>query len=727
MSDQPSIPDYQIHLPPLGEGAFGTVYRATYRGISDRALKLFKPDKVDLTAMARELEKLSSVAEHHGIVTLHDFDLLGQTPHYAMGLHADKGDDEQWQTRTLEQVCGRIDAREGWRMLREIAEAVAYLHRHHIIHCDLKPSNILLTDENPQRVKICDFGQSRGDRFDVDDTAGTPLYAGPDQLRTPSDSADGKGFRWDVYSFGVVAFKLLTGQLPRLQSLADMENPSVDLEATIADNSLEATIADSDTIDNRQLADLIESEPNVQWPPWLRMPTERRELIERCLSLDPNERYADMREVHAAMEQVDQQSRVRRSTRLNAVFAVLLVVAIWASGFASVQARRAKAATEAAMTSRDQARDLVLLVADKLSRELTQSGQEELISYVSENTEPFLENLEDDKRASRTLLQFSARSATIRGDRAEDDGDYELALSSYRSAYEIHSQLAASSPEDDRMRREAASDLMQVGRIALQLADFDAALESFETALGIHEASLGARAIPEPEQLNLLTLSLESIADTALVAEQPERAVSALQRAIDLHVAVLRSPTSRSIATASSLADRLAELQINLGNLHLAAEEFESAEAVFLKCYQQISKPGNELLPVTEEPELRIIVSDPQLVADTLSGLGRVRLQLELSESALNIFNEELKIRRREVDRHPLEADTRLALARAYSNVAACFDLAEPRTRDLALTSLERSIAEVRQLPYSVRESETVIAFVEESEASIDAILELNE
>ena len=277
------------------------------------------------------------------------------------------------------------------------------------------------------------------------------------------------------------------------------------------------------------------------------------------------------------------------------------------------------------------------------------------------------------------------------------------------------------------MRREAASDLMQVGRIALHLADFNTALESFESALGIHEASLGARAIPEPDQLNLLTLSLESIADTALVAEQPQRAVSALQRAIDLHIAVLRNPASSSLAKGSPLADRLAELQINLGNLHLAAEEFEAAEAVFFKCYLQISEPGKELLPVTEEPDLRIVVTDPQLTADTLSGLGRVRLELDLSESALNIFNEELKIRRREVDRYPLEADTRLALARAYSNVAACFNLAEPRTRDLALTSLERSIAEVRQLPFSVRESDKVIEFIEESESTIDSILELNE
>src|SRR5690606_3438553 len=123
--------------------------------------------------------------------------------------------------------------------------------------------------------------------------------------------------------------------------------------------------------------------------------------------------------------------------------------------------------------------------------------------------------------------------------------------------------------------------------------------------------------------------------------------------------------------------------------------ELAAAEAIFLKCYQQISASDAEFLPITVEPELRIDVSDPKLTADTLSGLGRVRLELGLSESALNIFNEELKIRRHEVDRRPVDVDTRLALARAYANVAACFDLAEPRTRNLALTSLERSIAEV--------------------------------
>ena len=283
MADDFDVKDYNIYLPPLGEGTYGRVFRATYRGISDRALKIFRPGAVDLSTMSRELEKLSSVAEHHGIVTLHDFDLLSEPPYYAMGLHADQNPDGSWETRTLDRLCGHVDYREAWRLLKEIADAMAYLHRHQIVHCDVKPSNILLTDETPYRTKICDFGQSRGLAMEGFEPVGTPLYAPPEQLRDPRNSANGKGFRWDVYSFGVMAFKLVTGRLPRLQELADAERKSFDPEATLLESSIEGTLADAegrDRIDGNRLATMTEAVEDIRWPADAPFSAERRELIE---------------------------------------------------------------------------------------------------------------------------------------------------------------------------------------------------------------------------------------------------------------------------------------------------------------------------------------------------------------------------------------------------------------------------------------------------------------
>ena len=721
MATNLQIPDYQIHLPPLGEGAFGTVYRATYRGISERALKIFKPDTVDLSAMARELEKLSSVAEHHGIVTLHDFDLLGETPYYAMGLHADEDDTGSWHGRTLVPLCGRIDARECWRLLREVAEASDYLHRHHIIHCDLKPSNIMLTDEDPQRVKICDFGQSRGDRFDTADPAGTPVYASPEQLRHPTDSADGKGFRWDVYSFGVVAWKLITGDLPRLQSLSESESARAseaeqNLEATLTDSSLEATIADSHTIDGEKIAAQIEAEPPLKWPPWLRMQAERRQLIERCLSLDPNDRYADMREVYSAMQQIDQQARVRRATRLNAFFAFLLVVAIWASGFALVQTRNARTAELEATRSRDQARDLVLLVTDELSRELSESGQAELIDYISENTEPFLENLKDDKRAARALLLFSARDAATKGRLAEQEGDLEAALEHHRSAYEIHWQIAEQRSDDRQAHNDAGNDLMQVGRLALRLEDTERALESFQQAAAIYQSapisSEDGAISSSPRQLNLVTLALQSIADTARATGDLATAEQAIQDAISLHQGLENARDGDQ----PQLLARLVELQVSLGRIRLLDGRVDDARASYDLAFGTASEQA------ADSGFPRAI-----LMADSLHGLGAIELAADNSEAALSHFNEELKLRRRLVDGRPFEPEPRIKLSEAYASVADCFDLEEDRTRDLALTSLERAAAELRQLPESVKQSQEIIDRLDELRFRITGILEMIE
>ena len=490
--DSIKVKDYVIHKPALGEGAYGQVFRATYRGISERALKIFRPGAVDLATMARELEKLSQVTEHQGIVTLHDFDLLHDPPYYAMGLHAYQNLDGFWETRTLERLCGHVDHREGWRLIRDIADAVSYLHRNQIIHCDIKPSNILLTDETPFHIKICDFGQSRGQAAEGFQPVGTPLYASPEQLRNPRDSADGKGFRWDVYSFGVVAYKLLTGELPRLQGLANAERRSFDPDSTLVEATIEGDQPRNEkVVTGRQLATLIEAVEDITWPSCFYIPSDRKLLVEQCLSLDSRERPADMREVWGRIEQLDQQTVVKRARRLNTIFAILLVVALWASGFAFIQARKAKRATDAAMLasvesdkSAGAAVDLMLLFVSELNKgDISGAGADRLYSIVSENAQTFLDNRSKDRLTSTRILRFSAQTAALRGRQALEREDFDEALKDFTSAYEIRSELAEDPNSPDDFALLASRDLMEIGKIHELKIDYKEAAAAYSAAL----------------------------------------------------------------------------------------------------------------------------------------------------------------------------------------------------------------------------------------------------
>jgi serine/threonine protein kinase len=112
--------------------------------------------------------------------------------------------------------------------IRQILEGLACLHHEEIIHRDIKPFNILVTDRDT--VKICDFGLSklRGEKFAGPPNlkVGSPWYAAPEQEADP-DAVD---FRADLYPLGVMLYRMLTGRLP----LKDFEPPSrlnTDLDA----------------------------------------------------------------------------------------------------------------------------------------------------------------------------------------------------------------------------------------------------------------------------------------------------------------------------------------------------------------------------------------------------------------------------------------------------------------------------------------------------------------
>ncbi len=710
MTDEDSIKikDYVIHHPPLGEGAYGQVFRATYRGISERALKIFRPGAVDLATMARELEKLSQVTEHQGIVTLHDFDLLNDPPYYAMGLHAYQGYDGTWETRTLEPLCGHVDHREGWRLIRDIADAVSYLHRNQIIHCDLKPSNILLTDEIPYHIKICDFGQSRGLATEDAHPVGTPLYASPEQLRNPRDSADGKGFRWDVYSFGVVAYKLFTGDLPRLSGFASAERDHFDPEATLYEaEPIEVSAGREKAVDGNQIATLVEAVEEIEWPSGFYIPSERKLLIEQCLSLDPRERPADMREVWSRIQELDQQSVVKRARRLNTIFAILLVVALWASGLAFIQARKAKRATETAILasaeherSAGAAVELMLLFVSELNKgDISGAGADRLYSIVAENSKTFLENRSKDLPTSTRILRFSGQTAALRGRQARERGDLDQALKDFTSAYEIRSELAEDPDATDDLSLLASRDLVAIGEIHEQKGEYKAAAAAYSEALEWRSQVGSPLGVFSLAQLKELTGNYKSLARVHALSREMKAAIATLEEILSILNARIEDGLPSDVPGYGIEAVRVLS---QLAEYRRIDGDFAGATTTYQELIILARSLTNTSPSISSEAALAHF--------DALHALGLIQLSQSQPEAALVLFREEIKLREQTVKLRPYDAEPKIALADAYAGAAGCLDTTNAPSRELADFYLTQALDLIGQLPSELRTRPDVAA-----------------
>lgn len=719
MADDFDVKDYNIYLPPLGEGTYGRVFRATYRGISDRALKIFRPGAVDLSTMSRELEKLSSVAEHHGIVTLHDFDLLSEPPYYAMGLHADQNPDGSWETRTLDRLCGHVDYREAWRLLKEIADAMAYLHRHQIVHCDVKPSNILLTDETPYRTKICDFGQSRGLAMEGFEPVGTPLYAPPEQLRDPRDSANGKGFRWDVYSFGVMAFKLVTGRLPRLQELADAERKSFDPEATLLESSIEGTLADAegrDRIDGNRLATMTEAVEDIRWPADAPFSAERRELIERCLSLDPNVRPADMREVWNTMRTIDSNVLVKRARRLNALFGTLLVIAVWASGFAFFQAKRAKEASVASKLKTEQAEELAVFISNTLNHEeLSSSSLEELYDHIASHSEAYLENLPEG-RNSEKLLRISANTASERGRQAREMGNIDEAIDKFTNAYGIRLKLYETNKEDDNLKRLASTNLLVIGQLEERRGNLDEALVSYQNAFDLRSEAVNFELPLGIVTLGELAECVRGLGRVYAAQENFKTAAIEFEKMLEWYDLALSTAPATSVL---GMSKDLLPLIESYGETQSALKNYDEAGDLFQRQLNVAETVRNGAPMFRRNADIASVRA--------VAALGKIQLLQKQPDAALPFFLEEIKLLERLLRTRSNDSELVFQIANAFSNAALCWDPKVDSDRIRSISMLQEAVSRVAALPAEEREKPKTEAILVAYNSKISDLLEMDE
>lgn len=302
------IPNYEL-TTLLGVGSFGQVWAGTYlRTGQPVAVKVLHP-VMDVSILSREVERLREVNEHPHVISLLDGDLQGTPRYLAMARMAGSlaGDERH----SVELVAA-------W--LRQAAEGLQFCHSKGVLHCDLKPANLLLDSEG--RIRLADFGQAVRQGDDTK-ALGSLGYMAPEQLSWAVNRTGAPDASWDIYSLGATAYNLLTRKLPRLSR--ERLNTLTGTQGSERLRSALEAVAAEPLVPVRKLRKDVDKDLAA--------------IIERCLVLDPVRRMpsasAVLDELKRRSSKIPLQSRTpwtaylaKRWVQRNKAIAALLATLI---------------------------------------------------------------------------------------------------------------------------------------------------------------------------------------------------------------------------------------------------------------------------------------------------------------------------------------------------------------------------------------------------------------
>ncbi len=261
-----TISHYKI-LEKIGEGGMGVVYKARDTKLKRLVALKFLPPEMSLYADAkqrfmREAQAAASL-DHPNIGTIFEINEAEDKIYIAMAFV---------QGKTLKEIIssGPMDLKETIEIVSQIAAGLKHAHARGIIHRDIKPGNIMLTEEG--QVKIMDFGLAKlswgADLTRTLAVMGTPAYMSPQQAK--GETVD---HRTDIWSLGCVLFEMLTVQPPF----------SSDHEQALLNSIL-----------NKPPQPI--SGLRKELPPQIGL------IIQRCLEKNPRDRYQQVAELAQALE-----------------------------------------------------------------------------------------------------------------------------------------------------------------------------------------------------------------------------------------------------------------------------------------------------------------------------------------------------------------------------------------------------------------------------------------
>ncbi len=295
-----SVPGLTI-LRCLGEGAYGSVWQAREKNTGKLvAVKVYSHrGGLDWSLLSREVEKLAILYTSRNVVGLLEVGWDSDPPYYVM---------EYLERGSLAALLsdGPLSVREAVRIAKGILQALVHAHGSGVLHCDLKPANVLLDADLEPR--LCDFGQSRLS-CEQSPALGTLFYMAPEQadLQAVPDA------RWDVYALGAVLYHLLCGTPPhrtpeaehRIEAATSLDERLAEYRRLVRDGAKPAAHRHVRGVD-RRLA----------------------ELVDRCLEPDPAKRFANAQAVLDALDQRERSQSFRPLLALGGLGPVLLMLAL---------------------------------------------------------------------------------------------------------------------------------------------------------------------------------------------------------------------------------------------------------------------------------------------------------------------------------------------------------------------------------------------------------------
>ena len=196
------VPGYEIQRF-LGAGAYGEVWVGVDQNTGRKvAIKFFTSrSNIDVASLSREVEKLVFLSADRYVVQLLDVGWDSTPPYYVMD-YIEHGSLDDFLTKN-----GPLNATDALELFREIAIGLSHLHNRGVLHCDLKPANVLLDQD--RKPRLADFGQARL-ASEQNPALGTLFFMSPEQadLNAIPDT------RWDVYGLGAIMYCLLVGTPP---------------------------------------------------------------------------------------------------------------------------------------------------------------------------------------------------------------------------------------------------------------------------------------------------------------------------------------------------------------------------------------------------------------------------------------------------------------------------------------------------------------------------------